>query len=242
MYLFFLSMARIAHEEWKVYGNVFDQYTDKLLVKLCSQNHFSKLQSPVSIGKEANIFTAITNDNDIIIVKIYRLESCNFNKMYDYIKSDGRFEKLKKQRRKVIFTWVNREYQNILRARSLGVRVPKPITVKDHVILLEIIGDKSPAPKLKDVSDEEVVEVYDKIVDDMKKMHKGGLVHGDLSEFNILVHNSTPFIIDFSQGTTLKDPNYEEYWDRDIKNMVRFFKKSGIKISEEELKKKIGFE
>lgn len=235
-------MARITHEAWKVYGNVFDQYTEKLLFKLSSQGHYFKLQSPVSIGKEANIFTAITNDEGIIIVKIYRLESCNFNKMYDYIKSDGRFENLKKQRRKIIFTWVNREYQNILRARSLGVRVPRPLAVKDHVIMLELIGDKSAASKLKDVSDTEVKEVYERIIDDMKKMYSGGLVHGDLSEFNILVHSSTPFFIDFSQGTTIKDPNYDEYWDRDIKNMVRFFRKRGIKITDEELKKKIGFE
>lgn len=235
-------MARITHEAWKVWGNVFDQFTEKILIKFTSQGHFSKLQSPVSIGKEANIFTALTDDGGIIIVKIYRLESCNFNKMYDYIKSDGRFENLKKQRRKIIFTWVNREYQNILKARTVGVRVPKPIAIKDHVLILELIGDRTAASKLKDVSNDEVKEVYDKIIEDMKKMYKAGLVHGDLSEFNILVHNKTPFMIDFSQGTTVKDPNYDEYWDRDIKNMTRFFRKSGIKITDEELKKKIGFD
>ncbi|MBR9690515.1 serine protein kinase RIO [Candidatus Woesearchaeota archaeon] len=230
-------MAKLSYEKWKVYGNVFDQFTLRLLFKLSSQGHFEELKSPVSIGKEANIFTATTKEDKDIIVKVYRLQTCNFNKMYDYIKSDRRFEGLKKQRRKVIFNWVTREYQNIMKAREAGVRVPTPISVKDHVLLLELIGDKTPAPKLKDVVVGKNLE--DKLIENMKKLYNNGLVHGDLSEFNILVHNDLPIFIDFSQGTTSNDPNYDEYWQRDIKNIARFLNKSGIDVTEEELKEKV---
>jgi RIO kinase 1 len=233
-------MVRHGYEEWKVYGNVFDNYTLRLLFKLTSENHFEKLQSPVSIGKEANVFTAKTLDGKDVIAKIYRLESCNFNKMFDYIRTDSRFENLKRQRRKVIFTWVMREYQNLLKAREAGINVPKPITVKHHILILELIGDQTPAPKLKDVHADK--ELVDKIIASMKKLCQAGLVHGDLSEYNILVHNNTPYFIDFSQGTTKRDPNYDEYWQRDIKNLSKFFtNKCRYKISEEELAKRIGY-
>lgn len=234
-------MARITHEAWKVYGNVFDNYTLNLLFKISSQGHFKDLQSPVSIGKEANIFTAKKVDGHIIIVKIYRLESCNFNKMFDYIKSDQRFQNLKRQRRKVIFTWVMREYQNLMKAREAGVRVPMPIAIKDHVLVLEMIGDKTAARKLKDTHLGDPKDTTDMIVEDMKKMFNAGLVHGDLSEYNILVHNGTPFFIDFSQGTTKKDPNFYEYWERDLKNISRYFTKIGIKTTVDDLKRKIGY-
>jgi serine/threonine-protein kinase RIO1 len=76
-------MAKISKEKWKVWGNVFDEFTFRTLFKLASQGHFEELKSPVSIGKESNIFSAKKSKENIII-KIYRLETCDFNKMYDY--------------------------------------------------------------------------------------------------------------------------------------------------------------
>jgi RIO kinase 1 len=237
-----LIMGRQGYEKWKVYGNVFDNYTLRLLFKLSTEGHFEKLLSPVSIGKEANVFTAKTLDGRDVIAKIYRLESCNFNKMFDYIKSDVRFENLRRQRRKVIFAWVMREYQNLLKAREAGVNVPRPLTVKQHILILEMIGDKTPALKLKDINREEQAKVAEKILQNMKKMYTAGLVHGDLSEYNILIHNGTPYFIDFSQGTTRRDPNYDEYWLRDIKNVSKFLtNKLKLKISDDDIKKKIGY-
>lgn len=235
-------MVRHGYEKWKVYGNVFDNYTIRLLFKLSSEGHFENLVSPVSIGKEANVFTAKTLDNKVIVAKIYRLESCNFNKMYDYIKSDMRFENLKRQRRKVIFAWVMREYQNLMKAREAGVNVPRPLAIKQHILILEMIGDKTPAPKLKDVDRVDREILAERVILNMKKMYTAGLVHGDLSEYNILVHNNTPYFIDFSQGTTKKDPNYAEYWERDLKNVSKFLtNKLKLKVSEDDIKKKIGY-
>jgi RIO kinase 1 len=106
-------------EEWKVYKNVLSKFTIDTLFKLISQGHFEGLESPVSIGKEANIFSAVTKENQRVIVKIYRLENCNFNKMYQYIAADPRYVHLKKSRRDVIFSWCQREYRNLLKAREV---------------------------------------------------------------------------------------------------------------------------
>ncbi len=64
-------MPKISKEKWKVWGNVFDEFTFRTLFKLASQGHFETLQSPISVGKESNIFSAKKGDEKIII-KIYR--------------------------------------------------------------------------------------------------------------------------------------------------------------------------
>ena len=73
----------------------------------------------------------------------------------------------------------------------------------------------------------------------MRELYCLGFVHGDLSEFNILNYGDEPIFIDFSQSTMKNDPNYDEYWKRDIKNMTNFFNKLGKNITQEELSQKI---
>ena len=84
------------------------------------------------------------------MVKIYRLETCDFNRMYDYIKDDQRYLKIKKGKRNIVFTWVQREYRNLLKARQANVSVPTPLTFLKNVLVLEFIGDDAIiAPKVK---------------------------------------------------------------------------------------------
>jgi RIO kinase 1 len=228
-------------EKFKTRGNVFDEFTDRTLFELSSKGHFRGIESPVSIGKEANIFTAVTDDPSAkrIIVKIYRLEACDFNRMYDYIKYDARYLNLKAKRREIIFSWAQREFRNLMKARDAGVRVPLPIQCKNNVLLLELIGDDAPAPKLKDQHPKKTAEFMKKVFENIRKMYKAGLVHGDLSEFNILNWNEQPAFIDMSQGTVTKSINAEELLERDVRNMARFAKKLGLKTDEQEMLKKV---
>ncbi|MBI4738119.1 serine protein kinase RIO [Candidatus Woesearchaeota archaeon] len=232
-------MAKIAREKFKTYGNVFDQFTLRNLFKLSSQGHFDELESPISIGKEANIFTAKREDDSRVIVKIYRLENCDFNRMYDYLKYDVRYTGLKSKRRDIIFAWAQREFRNLLKARQAGARVPLPITRLYNILVLEYLGDNglipAPAPKLKDKIPKDLQAFLDTVIATIQKMYRQGIVHGDLSEFNILNFNETPVIIDFSQGTTIESGNAHELLMRDIHNISRFFKKHGIATDETEL-------
>jgi RIO kinase 1 len=237
-------MTTRSREEWKIYENVFDGFTIDRIRKLMGQHVIEGLESPVKIGKEANIFTAKTMRGEKRIVKIYRLESCNFNKMYDYIRYDPRFLNIKKQRRQVIITWVMREYRNLMKAREAGVRVPTPLACVDNVLILEYLGDDERiAPQLKDSmpkDKEEIKKFSDDIIENVRLLYKkAGLVHADLSEFNILNLNGKPVLIDFSQTTPIDNMNSNEYMERDIANLVRFFKKHGLALDPEKVKKKI---
>ena len=200
-----MSQKSKPKEDFKTWGDVFDSFTQRTVYKLITQGHFEGLESPISIGKESNVFSALKKDGTRVMVKIYRLETCNFNRMIEYIKDDPRITSLKGGKRNTIFAWVQREYRNLLKAREANVSVPTPFTFSNNVLVLEFIGDDGMiAPKLKDEIPKNPGDFFDKILLNMKKLHKAGLVHADLSAFNILNYNERPVFIDFSQCTTLK--------------------------------------
>ena len=157
--------------------------------------------------------------------------------MYDYIRKDARYLFLKKHRRQIIFAWTQREFRNLKYAEKAGINAPKPIAFKENIIIEEMIG--KPAPTLKDVYPKDPKKFFELLISDVKKLYKQGLIHGDLSSFNILNHNEKPYIIDFSQSTLVKTPNSEELLERDVKNIVRFFGKLGVEAEVEKVIKKV---
>jgi len=144
-----MPMPNKAREKFKTEHSVFDAFANRGLHKLIGQGHFDGLESPVSTGKEANVFTALKGEQRII-VKIYRLETADFKRMHTYIKNDPRFKGLTSNRRKVIFAWAQREFRNLMVCREAGIRVPKPIAFHNNILVMEMIGDTKPAPQLKD--------------------------------------------------------------------------------------------
>jgi len=232
-------MGTVHREEYKTLKNVFDLFTEKNLFKLITQGYIDGLHSPLSIGKESNVFTA-KKDGEMRIAKIYRLQTCDFNRMYDYIKSDPRYSGLSNKRRDVIFAWAHREYRNLLKAREAEVRVPTPYTTLKNILIMEFIGDEDGAArKLKDRKPEEPEKFFKEIVEQMRKLYKAGLIHADLSGFNILNFDEKPVFIDMSQTTPLDDPNSQEYLKRDVHNICTLFKKWDVKADEEETLKKV---
>ncbi|MBU0980632.1 MAG: serine protein kinase RIO [Nanoarchaeota archaeon] len=227
-----------SNEKFKTYKNVFDDFTERNIFKLHSQGHFEHLQSPISIGKESNVFSAVKGKG-FVIVKIYRLETCDFNRMFDYIRADPRYRGLQRKRRKIIFSWTQREFRNLMKAREAGVKVPTPYTFKNNILLEEFIGSKTAAPMLKDQPPSDPEKFLSEVIKNMRLLAKAGLVHGDLSSFNILNDREHPVFIDFSQATTTDDSNYEDYLLRDVKNIAIFFSKIGLEVSKEELIKRV---
>ena len=227
-------------EKFKIKHGVFDEFTNRTLFKLITEGHFEGIESPINVGKESNVFSAITKEGHRVIVKIYRLETCDFNKMYDYIKDDPRYGNLKDKKRKVIFAWAQREYRNLMNSRDAQVSVPIPLVFLNNVLVLEFIGKNADiAPMLKDKIPKNKKEFFDKIVENMRKLYKAGLVHADLSAFNILNFEENPIFIDMSQATVKEHPRAEEFLERDVKNISAFFNKIGLKVDEKAVLKRI---
>ncbi len=223
-------------ERFRTAKGVFDAFTNKTLYELQKRGVFDELLSPLSIGKESNVFIAKKGSKKVI-VKIFRMQNAEFMKMYDYIRKDPRYEFLRNHRRQIILAWAQREYKNLLKCEKGKIRVPKTIGWRNHIIVEEMIGE--PALPLKDAEPEDPKEFFDEVVNQMKKMYKIGLIHGDLSSFNILNFDGVPVLIDFSQGTIIRTPNSEELLVRDIKNVVQYFNKIGLKINVDEVFKKV---
>ncbi len=227
-------MRKPQREDWKTYNDVFDQFTERTISDMIIKHVLDGLGGPISMGKEANVFTA-TKGKEQLAVKIYLLQTANFNKIYSYIKSDPRFSGLGRQRRKIIFAWCQREYKNLLRARENGVNVPTPRAFSNNVLVMNMIGTDNPAPRLNKQAPKNPETFLKELTTQLQRLHGAGLVHGDLSPFNILNDEERPVLIDLSHGTPLDDPNAKEYLQRDCTNVANYFKKKGVDITTEEL-------
>jgi len=216
----------------KSYDEVFDQQNLMIIYKMLSDGIFDKLDFPVSTGKEGNVFRASTKDGKFVAVKIYRTSTSTFRDMAKYVQGDPRFKGLTSHKRKLIYAWANKEYLNLMALDRAGVRVPKAIAQRQNVVVMEYIGDENePAKELRNVSLEDPESVARKILNYMRLAYrKARLVHSDISEFNILMLHGEPVIIDVGQAVLLEHPNAEEWLERDVANVVRYFKKHGVKL------------
>lgn len=222
---------------FKTYKDVFDESAINAIWYLITHKKIEGLESPLKIGKESNIFSALTKKNKRLAVKIYRVNTGDFFKMSHYLSMDTRFRRVERKKQ-VILVWAKREYSNLMRAYKAGVNVPRPIAINENVLVMEFIGSEfphspQPYPLLKDSKIDQ--ELFEKLKKELKKLYKAGLAHGDLSEFNILNKDGEPIIIDLSHATPLRAPAAKELLERDIKNICIFFNKKGVSIKEEEL-------
>jgi RIO kinase 1 len=228
----------------KVEENVFDVSTLKLLYTISNKGIIKALGGSISTGKEANVFYAEGPEKELA-VKIYRITSGTFNAMDVYIMKDPRFTNIRNNKRDIIFAWTRKEFQNLKRAKSAGVRVPEPMLAEKNILIMEFMGENGVSyPLLKNtpLEGDEIKLVYDTIVEYMRLLYKeANLVHADLSEYNILIdpNDVTPIFIDMGQSVTLEHPNAREFLYRDVQNILRFFSRYGIRDKPEELLTKI---
>jgi RIO kinase 1 len=119
-------------------------------------------------------------------------------------------------------------------ACAAGVNCPKPIAFRDNILIMSFIGDKGVlARRLIDVRPDNPKELYKMVLENLRKLASAGLVHGDLSAYNILLWDE-PYFIDFSHGTTLKNQSALELLKRDIKNINSYFSKLDIAVKDPE--------
>ena len=224
--------------ERKVGNEIFDKITLETLYKLANQGYLDILNGAISTGKEANVLTGINDREEFVAVKIYRIATSDFKKMDYYLKGDPRFNIKTKNKRKIIYSWVTKEFKNLTRLYNAGVNVPEPYTSSNNVLLIEFIGDEdgNPAQPVKNQPPKNPEEFFNKLLVQLKLfVNEGKLVHGDLSNYNILNQNEKPVIIDVSQSVVLDNPISRELLERDINTLVREYTKLGVKTSFEEV-------
>ena len=222
-------------DERQTDAEVFDRRTLLTIYDMMTSGYIDMVHYPVSTGKEGNVFYATDEDGDGMALKIFRTSTSTFKRVAKYIEGDPRFRGATGNRWRMIYTWVNKEFKNLARYAEAGIPVPEPITFRQNCLLMEYIGDESgPAPQLRDCVLEDPTETYDDVVsfiiDGWQEAH---LVHWDLSEYNILMWDGQPIMIDVGQAMTTDNYNAKELLERDIRNVNAFFRKRGADVIED---------
>ena len=219
-------------DEKQTDAEVFDRKTLMTIYGFMTDGYIDAVHYPISTGKEGNVFYATDKDGEPMALKIFRTSTSTFKRVAKYVEGDPRFRGVTGNRWKLIYAWVNKEFKNLDRYCEAEIPVPEPITFNKNCLLMEYIGNETgPAPQLKDVvlddPDDTYEEVLSFIIDGWQEAH---LVHGDLSEYNILMTDDGPVMIDVGQAMTSDHYNAKELLERDVRNINRFFRNRGADV------------
>lgn len=221
--------------------HAMDPRTRLLMYKMVNNGTLESISGSISTGKESVVFHAHggqVNERQLpeeVAIKVFKTTLTDFKNREKYVHGDHRFSKddYKKQNpRRIIKMWAMKETANLNRMRKFAIPCPKVELLRKHILVMTFIGkDQKPAPKIKDAQlpPEDMEIAYNQIISVMKKLYrKCGLVHADLSEFNILWHNDQVWVIDVSQAVDITHPSALEFLYRDCTNMSSFFSKNGV--------------
>lgn len=125
-------------------------------------------------------------------------------------------------------SWQMAEVEALFRLDKAGVRVPEPYICIDGVLLMELVTDADGmvAPRLSDVTltEENAIADFNTMIRNIVRMLCAGLVHGDLSEFNVLMDAQGPVIIDLPQAVDAAANNHaESMFERDVDNITAYY-------------------
>lgn len=227
-------------DDFKIFSEVFDTSTLMSMYNLLNSNKLLAVHGCIKMGKEACIHLAEAK-RGVVILKIYRIATSDFRNMWRYLRGDPRFHKIGGNRREVIYTWASREYKNLLTAYKAGCKCPRPIALEKNIIVMQCIKRKRlPAPRLVDIKVEDLESVFQSVVESYQALYqKGGLIHGDLSAYNILMGDKGPVIIDFSQGTVKESPRATNLLFRDMETFLSYFARAEVSTDVKELAERV---
>lgn len=214
-------------EAQKAVENVLDDNTMDALLKAADRNLINRMHGIIESGKESAILLSET-DECLAAVKIYMKRAGAFREMHQYLRGDKRFRNVKKDRKAVVDAWAKKEFKNLKKASNI-VRCPEVYGLQENILVMEFVGEDLQAyPKLKEVNIENPEAALDQTLNKIKALwEEEKLVHGDLSEYNILVEEDQLVWIDFSQGVHESHPEARKLLERDIENIVNFFNSQG---------------
>ena len=206
----------------------------------------------VSSGKEGTVYACLAGEqapagHERLAVKIYTpREVRSFRNDARYTagrqghgKPDRRMERAMAKKTRVgkqgkEQSWIGHEFRTLQALHAAGARVPEPFRQSGRAVLMEFIGDADgPAPRLKEiaVAPEDGRRHFRILMEQIELWLSCGVIHGDLSPFNILVHRGEVVVIDFPQAVDpWTNPDALDFLERDIANVARHFAPAGITV------------
>lgn len=209
----------------------------KRLQPLYEDGLIDEVISQLMSGKEATVYVVASGD-DILCAKVYKeADKRSFKQAVQY--QEGRKSKNSRRQRAMEKgskygrkqqedAWHNAEVDALYKLDAAEVRVPTPFGCFDGVLLMELVTDDegNVAPRLNDVAFDEnqAIEDHKMMMEYVKRMLCAGIVHGDLSEFNVLVDDYGPVIIDLPQAVdAAANMHAKTMLERDVNNMREYY-------------------
>jgi RIO kinase 1 len=215
----------------KVVDAVIDARTYVTLMEIKSKLRLSYIGGPLSSGKESRIYYARDDEGREYALKIFYTTTTNKRVIRRYIGGDSKVPPKAVSTRRLIEIWARREFRNLQLLSKAGVNVAKPHIVRGNILVMDFLGKEGMRfPLLKEL---EVVnaELYKETLNQVFKMVRGAkLVHGDLSEYNVMVFEERPYIIDVSQAMELAKEDAVEILRKDLENLNNFFSSMGVEV------------
>jgi RIO kinase 1 len=226
----------LTRENRATVDQVLDPKTVEVLMKMQKQGVYGQLAGCISTGKEANVYFGVNEDDSCVAVKVYKTSILGFRDRDEYVDGEHRFRHgyCRSNPRKMVALWAEKEQRNLYRLGQAGLHCPQVLRCKRNVLVMTLVGDPGKAaPRLKDVTSEPPtigwLGVYLDVIRSMRRMYQTcRLVHGDLSEYNMLLHNERVYIIDVSQSVGTDHPRSLEFLKRDCLNINLFFSKGQL--------------
>jgi RIO kinase 1 len=211
--------------------------TPKRIAPLVEDGLVDEVIRQLMSGKEATVYV-VRCGNEIRCAKVYKeANKRSFRQSVDYtegrkVKNSRRARAMEKGtsygRKAQEEAWQSAEVDALYRLAAAGVRVPKPYNFHEGVLLMELVTDSegNAAPRLNDLAlSPEVAREYHRIlITQVVRMLCAGIIHGDLSEYNVLVDGAGPVIIDLPQAINAAANNHaSQMLLRDVQNLAAYF-------------------
>ncbi len=224
---------------------------EELILDFFDRNLITGVVGELKAGKEAQVFVCRADPHTghgLLAAKVYRpREQRAFRSEAAYLEGRsslmrGRarassatraIERRSRAGRAILSaTWVRREYDVLRRLRQAGVQVPEPFAYAEHAVLMQYLGDElQSAPRLvaASLTLEEAGSFRARLLQDVERLLREGLIHGDLSPYNVLVFEGKPWIIDLPQAVDAAvHMDAQGLLRRDIVNLTRHFTRYGF--------------
>jgi len=210
-----------------------DEQSQMAVYRLLNRRVIAELGHPIKEGKESIIIHAAAPDGRELAVKVHTSKVFRGREKKQYVFGDWRFRHAK--RHIVLRTeeiWAEKELRNLARLEKAGVPAPQPVGFEQNVVVMTFVGTEGvAAPQLIKVEAfshriaQEIVTAVRHLV------IRAGLVHGDLSPYNILLWRDKPYLIDLSQAVLTSHPDADRLLRQDLEKIEAFFVQRGLDLS-----------
>ena len=216
----------------KTVGEALDRPAILTLYGMIRSGTISRVNGPVSAGKESVVFWASGPGGTDVALKAYLVSTSSFKRRAPYILGDPRFGRVRRGTRSMVRLWARKEFANLSACARCGIPVPEPIRVAGTVLAMEFVGSGGrPCSTLltsRDVCDADyrgTIELIGRLYAEAR------LVHADLSAYNVFKAPGGRLVLfDLGSAVDARHPRAAEFLERDVRNVSAFFARRGLAV------------